>query len=39
VKRGKPGFASSELADLNIHPSMLLRINYYLAKRRTAYIG
>jgi ADP-ribose pyrophosphatase YjhB (NUDIX family) len=32
-------FESSELADLNIHPSMLLRVNHYFEKRRGAYIG
>jgi hypothetical protein len=32
-------FAPSELADLNIHPSMLLRINHYLERRAAPYIG
>jgi ADP-ribose pyrophosphatase YjhB (NUDIX family) len=31
--------AAEELDGLNIHPSTMLRINHFLAKRVTAYIG
>jgi 8-oxo-dGTP pyrophosphatase MutT (NUDIX family) len=32
-------FDSSRLSDLNIHPSMLLRVTHYLEKSPTPYIG